>query len=107
MQHCFLVFWDEEILLPQVYFCVYSVFQWGGIGGKILPKAEGLEKNIKRGMAIQEEFKPSAHNEFSFYPWNAGICKIIGWGLCQLSGFGFPMKFQYSLWFLPCLVTHG
>ena len=31
------------------YFCVYPVFRWDNIAGKVLPKAEGLEKIYKRG----------------------------------------------------------
>ena len=30
-----------------VYFCVYPVFHWDDIVGKVLPQAEGLEKKIK------------------------------------------------------------
>ena len=36
---------NEEITLPhEVYFCVYPIFHWGDIVGKVLPKAWGSEK---------------------------------------------------------------
>ena len=96
----------RNVIAPSLFLCLFGI-SMGWYWRKNLAKSGGFGKNIKRGMTIWEEFKPSAHNEFSIYPWNAGICKIIGRGLRQLSGFGFPMKFQYSLWFLPCLLTHG